>query len=222
MTKKTDLQILKGLPAFFPYWLLRDRLQGYSNPAARVAALVAADLIVRIRRGFYCLGEGLRTENLSLPYVACRIHRNSVVSLQWALAEYGLIPESVCAVTSVTPEISEEAVTPIGVFYWKHIPKRAYGVGVTLSEREPCYFITTPEKALADLLWTTACLPANNAQWNDYIFEDLRIDEEGLGNFSFRHLTEIAGTYGGIKLRRFLKWWERRYGTDGKERKDHA
>jgi len=86
--------------------------------------------------------------------IANRIQHASYVSLQSALAYYGLIPERVPMTTSVTTGRPLLQKTPLGEYQFRHIQTdwfQAYlkidlGLGQTA-------FVATPEKALLDLIY---------------------------------------------------------------------
>jgi predicted transcriptional regulator of viral defense system len=78
----------------------------------------------------------------------------SYVSLQSALAYYGMIPEHVPVTTSVTTNRPAHWETPLGVFDFRHIQMNFFDGNrlVDLGEKQRA-FIATPEKALLDLVY---------------------------------------------------------------------
>ena len=78
----------------------------------------------------------------------------SYVSLQSALAYYGMIPEHVPVTTSVTTSRPAHWETPLGVFDFRHIQIDFFDGNrlVDLGEKQRA-FIATPEKALLDLVY---------------------------------------------------------------------
>lgn len=77
----------------------------------------------------------------------------SYVSLQSALAHYGLIPEHVPVTTSVTATRPARWDTPLGIYEFRHI-KADLLRGYRLIEPSPGQraFVALPEKALLDLV----------------------------------------------------------------------
>jgi hypothetical protein len=107
------------------------------------------DLFLKLRNGFYAL----RAEMPQEEAIANRLYAPSYVSFEYALARYGIIPESVYTVTSATTRITRELIVAGKSFTYSHIKKQAYrgyGAekigGITV-------FIAEPEKALADYLY---------------------------------------------------------------------
>jgi hypothetical protein len=77
----------------------------------------------------------------------------SYVSLQSALAHYGLIPEYVPVVTSVTTGRPNRWDTALGSYAFRHIKIELFR-GYRLAEVSPGQeaFLASPEKALLDLI----------------------------------------------------------------------
>ena len=74
--------------------------------------------LIKLRNSFYTFRELLDTPNLTL-YVANRIYRPSCVSLHTALAFYGLIPEAVARITSVSTLKTAGIENDLGSFSYK-------------------------------------------------------------------------------------------------------
>jgi len=87
---------------------------------------------------------------------ANRLGNASYVSLQSALAHYGLIPEYVPVVTSVTTGRPEHVDTELGSFLFKHIKTSFFNeyIQVEVAANQHV-FIATPEKSLMDLIYLT-------------------------------------------------------------------
>jgi len=117
---------------------------------------VCTGRLIQIRRGLYTLTDTYRKKTPHPFLVANMIKRASYVSLQSALAYYGLIPEYVPSVTSVTTGRPETTSTSIGNYIFKHIKTAWFHSykNIELSERQSV-FVASPEKALLDLLYLT-------------------------------------------------------------------
>ncbi len=117
---------------------------------------VKSGRLIQLRRGVYALSERYRKSDPH-PFTAANLMKlASYVSLQSALEFYGLIPEHVPSVTSVTTGRPEHFSNPLGSFFYRHIRKtfffgyRRLDLGQGLSA-----FVADPEKALLDLLYLT-------------------------------------------------------------------
>ncbi|MEI7881286.1 MAG: hypothetical protein WCI95_10465 [bacterium] len=112
--------------------------------------------VIQLRRGFYMLENPWRRKIVNPFYVANRLKKASYVSLQSALAWYGMIPEYVPETTSVTTGRPEILQTPVGSFSYQHIkPDWFMGYSQVKTAPDRMVFMATPEKALLDLLYLT-------------------------------------------------------------------
>lgn len=117
---------------------------------------VSLGKVVRLAKGLYSFLPPYRHVQPDLFHVANAIKPGSYVSLQSALARYGLIPEHVPVVTSVTTGRPGTHQNELGTFHFHHIKKLLFRGFVKHNISETSYFyIATPEKALSDLLYLT-------------------------------------------------------------------
>src|SRR3990167_572204 len=90
-----------GLDVFTP--LEFRRIFGVSeNTASRfITSNIDSGLFVKLRNNFYTLKDS----HPSLCLIANKMYQPSYISLKKALSHYGIIPEAVYAITSVTTKI---------------------------------------------------------------------------------------------------------------------
>lgn len=133
---------------------------------------VRRGLLVRLRQEYFAFPEYLYRPDFA-RYIANRIYRPSYISLHTALSFYGLIPEAVVQITSVSTLKTATFRNPFGEYSYKSIksdlmfgyePRSIVG-GRTL-------LFATPEKALLDLLYL---YPFYN---DEEELEQLRLDED--------------------------------------------
>jgi hypothetical protein len=149
----------------------------------------------QLRRGLYALAPPYQKTKPHPFAVANRLVRGSYVSLQSALAHYGLIPEYVPATTSVTTGRPGRRETALGDFLYRHIqPALLYGY--TRIEVSPGQFafLALPEKALLDLIY----LESGADAW-PYLHE-LRL--QNTEQLNLDQLGRMAAHSGKPKLRR--------------------
>jgi predicted transcriptional regulator of viral defense system len=132
---------------------------GESLPAVRLPLTRwgNAGKLIQPARGLYTLAEQYR-KACPHPFVlANAMKKGSYVSLQSALTHFGMIPEHVPSVTSVTTQRPQRIETPLGVFAFRRIKKDWFAgyTKVDLGNRQQA-FVATPEKALLDLVYLTA------------------------------------------------------------------
>jgi len=194
----------------FDYQALMGALSGYSKPRDKITRLLASGAIIRIRKGLYCFGEALRREPISREQIANLIQGPSYVSLEYALAYHGLIPERVEVVTSVTTRRSRRFATPLGAFTYRSLLETRYATGAVLEPAgKTTFLIATPEKALADKVWTDKGFSGERlSDFAPYLLEDLRIDDAALSLLSASRLRAVAHAYSSAKIYRLIRYLE--------------
>jgi len=148
-----SIDVRNRIPAeIFDYQNLTDALKELSSPRDKITDMLRQGVIIRVKKGLYVFGDKFRRYPYSKELLANLVYGPSYVSLDYALAYYGLIPERVEALTSVTPNRPRRFSTPVGLFVYRRIPSGAYGAGMARVEVEhdQAFLIATPEKALAD------------------------------------------------------------------------
>lgn len=137
-------------------------------------------LLIKLRKGWYAFPEMLQRVDFA-RYVAGRIYRPSYISLHTALSLYGMIPEAVTAITSVTTLKTARFDNPFGQYSYQSVkPGLFFGykpvalpaltaiVGAPLQ----AWMLAHPEKALLDLLYLYPFYDSESE------LEQLRLDED--------------------------------------------
>ena len=179
------------------YGFVMDCLKNYSFPRTKLTQLLKTEALIRIKKGLYVFGPLYSRQPYSLEVLANLIYGPSYVSLEWALHTYGMIPERVEEITSVTTKRSRMFTTPIGRFSYAHRPALAYSVGVErrqISDYQG-FLIATPEKALVDLLTIRRGKVSKISEIAQLLFEDFRIEEEDLQKLDLSLLKKINDVY---------------------------
>ncbi len=193
----------------FDYQTLIDCLKGYSNPRAKITQLLKKGIIIRIKKGLYIFGDAFRRKPYSKELLANLIYGPSYISLEYALQYYGMIPEQVEALTSVTSGRSRKFFTPVGLFTYRQIPVYALSTGMDRIELKDdrSFLIATPEKALADKIISDRGVSFNTQKTLlDYMENDLRIDMEHLLSLNPAVLNDIAERYSSGKLKKLINF----------------
>lgn len=161
----------------------------------QLARWVKAGRLYQLRRGLYALAPPFQKVKPHPFVVANRMVRGSYVSLQSALACYGLIPEAVPAVTSVTTARPGRWETPLGIYEFRHI-RAELCFGYHLVEVSPGQraFLASPEKALLDLVYLHP-----DGDEPAYL-QELRL--QNLERLDLDALQRMAGQAGKPKLQR--------------------
>ena len=150
----------------------------------KVRNLEAAGLIIRLKKGLYVVDPKVSHIVLSTELIANHLYSPSYVSMQTALRYYGLIPEAVYSVQSMTLKHTRSFDTPLGHYEYQMISRKAFPIGITsINKQNYAFLMATPEKALCDLI---AHSPKVNLRYlkdvEPYIEEDIRMNLDDLRN----------------------------------------
>lgn len=193
--KELDLSVFGNTP--FSYAELLPLLSSYRAPKNKAQELEKQGLIVRLKKGYYVLSSKVSGKIFVPELVANHIHAPSYVSNSTALRHYGLIPERVMAINSITCSRTAEFTNKVGNFYYIHVSKEYYPIGITIDSIDGTNFlIATPEKALCDLITTTRNLRLRSmVELRQYLEEDIRLDMDGFHEMNpsiFLECAEVA------------------------------
>lgn len=151
-----DLLTLVGQAPLFDTGLL---LAGDVNPdylRRQLSEWVNSGKLWQLRRGLYTLAPPYQKTPPHPFVVANHMVAGSYVSLQTALGYYGLIPEHVPAVTSVTTRRAGEWENAVSRFIFRHIQSSLFfGYGRIEVSSGQFTFVAAREKALMDLIYLT-------------------------------------------------------------------
>lgn len=190
------------------YNFVMDCLKDYKSPRGKLTTLLQKEDLIRVKKGLYLFGSDYRKGPYSSEIMANKIYGPSYISREYALAYYGLIPEYVAEVTSVSTKRTRIFDTPIGRFSYSHLPAKLYQVNfnlVLVRNNETALF-ATPEKALADLLYLRNYHIETLNELVDLLFDDLRLDEELVSKMRIGMFTEILNAGGSPTLKLLIEW----------------
>ena len=189
------------------YSFVMDCLKKYSKPRDMITRLLRSGALVRVKRGLYVFGDLFVKGQICKELLANLIHGPSYVSLEWALGYYGLIPERVEVVTSVSLKATKTYDTAVGRFsYFRSHPKR-YSLGITQVEQAPYqrFHIATKEKALCDLLLMRRGKVVSIKAMREILFEDFRFDKEDLAKFNVEFIKKAYNARAHSALKYLIK-----------------
>jgi len=152
MEFKNLIEIVGNEPAFETGLLLAGEVDP-ADVRRQLSRWTKAKRLYQLRRGLYALAPPFQKIKPHPFLVANFMVRGSYVSCQSALAHYGLIPEYVPVITSVTTGRPARWETPLGTFEFRHLKVellRGYRL-LDLGARQKA-FVAIPEKALLDLI----------------------------------------------------------------------
>jgi len=176
------------------------------SDGARLDALlkraVAAQEILRVRRGLFCLAARYTQQPVHPFELAQRILGPSYISLEAALAHHGWIPEAVYTITCVSRSRSRSFDTPLGHFSYTRVPQELFYAGVQRQELQSggIVFLAEPLKALADYVY------AHGVDWAGLspVRASLRVEDTELDSLTAESFERLTGVYRSGRVRRFL------------------
>lgn len=197
------------------YQFLLSILSEYAHPRDKITEFLKSGDLIRVKKGLYVFGNQIAQTPYSLEVLANLIYGPSAISLSYALSFYGLIPERVTTITSITNKRNKAFSTPVAEFTYQYLNPLKYPIGIELAEtaNKNHFLIASPEKALCDQIY----LVDKNIQFStldnvdSYLFHDLRIDESILRKFNINKLNHITNAYKDsrlVLLKNYIKKWK--------------
>jgi hypothetical protein len=179
------------------YGFIMHHLRSYQSPRSKLTQLIKCGALVRLKREFYVFGSLFIRGHYCLETLANQLYGPSYVSLEWALQVYGMIPENVEEITSITFKQKKKFDTPLGRFSYEHRPRMAYPVGITrlvVSEYQSA-LIATPEKAIIDLLVLRRGKVTSVKELKEILFEDFRFVESDMSQLNLDLIRRIQNAH---------------------------
>lgn len=149
----------------------------YQNPNDKILRLKSQGILTSLKKGLY-LYHPLVQSRISQENIANLLMGPSYVSLDYALSFWGVIPERVYTITSVTTKRSKIFQSSSGVFEYLFLPPKLFCFGV---ERQTInkisFLIASKEKALCDKVFLSKKARLQSKQeMIEFLQEDLRVD----------------------------------------------
>jgi predicted transcriptional regulator of viral defense system len=211
-----DLEKFGNIP--FNHAALLEMLPNYQSPNDKISAMEKRGDIVRLKKGLYVVSDKISRKKISRELIANHLYGVSYVSLEMALSHYGLIPEKVFAIRSMTTKRAKQFENAFGRFEYISVPTDYFSIGIRqqIVDTQYAYLIATPEKALCDLILATPNLRIQSVKaMQAYLEDDLRIDFSVFQNIDLdivRQCIEIGRKKG--ELRMLLKVFSELYNTN--------
>ncbi len=154
MKFETLLEKVSNLPAFTVRFLAAG--EHLAQVRLQVNRWVNDGKLIKIHKGLYTPASPYKKVPSDAFCVANALKPASYVSLHSALSWYGMIPEYVPAVTSITTGRPQSIATPLGRFEFRHVGKQYFwGYRQVELQHNLKAFVAYPEKAILDLVYLT-------------------------------------------------------------------
>ena len=162
----------------------------------KVSSLEHSGKLLRLKRGLYIVNPEWSGKRVSNELVANHLYSPSYVSMHTALRWYGLIPERVHMVQSMTIKHSRVFENALGRFSYTGVGRDYFPIGLRQGETEGATFIiASPEKALCDLICSTSgVILRYQKEAQAFLEEDLRFDMDAFSKFDAGILQQCADT----------------------------
>lgn len=165
----------RGLRVFTPLDFKRVFSKSQDQVQYFLETQIRQGLLIRLKKGLYAL----KTDLPSDEEIANVLYKPSYLSFEYALAKYGIIPESPYNFTSATTNPTRVFTVSQAYSYYT-IKQEAYTGYYLDTSGGKMVLIAEPEKALADFLYFVAI---GQRFWNDR-FDISKLDKNKLIGYS--------------------------------------
>jgi hypothetical protein len=179
---------------------LHNLMKEYKSPHDKVSSLEKSGQLIRLKKGLYVVSPDIHKKVLSKELIANHLYGPSYISFENALSFYKLIPERVYSVRSTTTKRGKIFATPLGNFEYVTAKPDYYRIGIRqeIVDNSYAWLIASPEKALCDMVVSTAGLRLQSVKAvREYLEEDLRIDFTAISKVDTEIVKQCIDT--GIK-----------------------
>jgi len=160
-------------------------------------------LLIPLRKGMYVFNAHDRSREISELYIANQLYEPSYVSLETALSFYGIIPERVVRITSLSTRKTKTFVNPLGTFVYRHVQPEAFRGFVQIELGGVNVFMAEREKAIVDFVYfNLAQFSKGNSNSVELLTDGYRFQE--LGEVNEERLFMYAGCFTSKKLMRVM------------------
>lgn len=142
-----------------------------ANLRRQVRDWVKKGYLLPLKRGLYVFSESYSQGKTSNLFIANYLVSPSYVSLEYALGFYGLIPEKVSLITSITSKKTTLFSNTLGEFQYRSIKPQLFFGFKKIEDMGQNAFIAQPEKALLDYFY----LNSSQFKGNPEEFESMRL-----------------------------------------------
>lgn len=166
---------------------LVSALGNYKFPKDKISNLEKTGNLIRLKKGMFVVSPKIHNQSISKELIANHIYGPSYISFEHALSFYGLIPERVYTIRSMTIKRGRKFSTPLGNFEYTNAKKEYFEIGIhqEIIDDKYAFLIASREKALCDIIVATHHLRIQSVKaMQEYLEEDLRIDFSTVGNYN--------------------------------------
>lgn len=187
---------LKGLP-FFRSNIFAHLTDDVASLRNRITEWIEKGRLIKLKRGMYTLNDDDRKKHFSKFFLANNLYTPSYISLESALSFYGLIPEAVYGITSISSKKTQEFKNTYGRFSYQNIKTSCFDYFISRKDEfGNNFYIAIPEKAIIDFFYLKV-MKIENID-SDVFEESYRL--QNLEQLDLVKLKEIASKFQKKKL----------------------
>lgn len=177
--------------------LLMSCLRDYAHPRQAISNLVKSGYLIRVKNSLYVLSREYARGPIKTDILANIIYGPSYISMEYALHQYGIIPERVYEITSVTTKRNKYYSTPLGNFSYHHLHLNKYVGGFILKDHgnNQTSLFATKEKALVDFLYFKKEATGSLKRLSQVLFDEYRMDDNEIYEMDIELLKEYAEAF---------------------------
>jgi len=190
------IELLKKIKE--PIFSIQDlKISGISILPYQISKLNKDGYLKKVRNGLYVYAD--KKELISQENLAFKIYSPSYISLEWALHHYGLIPEIVYNVTSISTKTTRKFKNDFGIFIYKNIKKDLFWGYKKEEKNGLIYLIALPEKALLDYIYFNL-----SKIKKDTDIEELRLNHDLIKKLDIQKLKEYMTLFKNKKINNII------------------
>lgn len=194
MNKATLSNILEKDGFSLSYWVQRLIKTGEIIPLKK-GLFISRNYLLKVK------GQPSLLDNYR-EYMAGLLRTPSYISLEYALAKYGIVPDVPFAITSITNKSSRVFANEFGTFIFRNVKEPLFcGYKEKFFDGKRYYF-ATPAKALFDFVYLRKFSKVN---FVEEVETDLRIDWKIFTKADLKELEGYIKSSEKKKMRRFLE-----------------
>jgi len=170
-----------------------------------IKKLIKSQALIPLKKGLYISSYYLdlvrakeKTEDY-LEYLAGIMRAPSYLSLEYALSKYGIIPEAVFAITSVTTKSTRSYQSGLTSFYYRNLKAKLFTGFIEQKFNQQTIKIATPAKALFDYLYLKKF--SSLSEMKRYLLTDARINWAALNQNDQKMFSQYVKLSASTKMR---------------------
>lgn len=181
-----------------PIFSIQDlKISNVSILPYQISKLNKDGYLTKVKNGLYIFSN--KKNLISIEHLAFKLYEPSYISLESALFYYGLIPEIIYNVTSISTKATRKFKNNFGVFIYRNIKKELFWGYKKEEKNGQVYLIAEPEKALLDYIYFNISKIKNTDD-----IEGLRLNYSIIKELDIKKLNEYTALFKNKKIKEII------------------